>query len=886
MNNIEIICANFDMNDEIVKNANVIFRSFGTLKIIPFINSKGGKLNVGMLSDSSENGVWVAIAIFIAHFPDMKGTTNKMDSSVLLESLLSVANVPMKLFLSSFTVLCNRILLPPEVLDKVSALQERYKVTGLLYVKYVGLWHQFGNTDACTADEEHSVLFKLGWVLYLVAERVLEKEYSGLAEKYILLLAVVHNLISTPCTTSVEVEVAAALSALGSYSAGSENNQVGNDLLSKMIENPPVRRADVQLAMRKVLSIITDLDEQNTFVASTLNNDVRFPLYFYQQDVQVKNFRNLNQFYGILCVANIYDYDGRLEWNRNLEQEACLLRQDSLNAENPSPIREKWQHTQQAWQVQGKPPPEPNNIDRKYLGGLLKKSALIQTPVTAAVIIDVWVKSLCSNNKDSNPPKLTKTFATCEKNPSEFINNAVQNVWKNVQDKSSTLYASKALFGKTQTDNIAKSSIPETKEIKSETPPSIAAKDELMQLNLLESKCLALKLFYKTLDSILVAEQNRVSEIVVHKLLFSKSFHEALFCVCLEIGFKWNGFASLAFPRLLTLANVNAFDFGIVIESFVKNAPALPSQFKQHMKKIEHTVLESEAWQSNSVLHILLAARTGSNDRKYCAASIRTSISKFYRKLVALAASRIHLLCKSNNVPNQFVNQIWTVAKECITKHYTLLRGRHLDTLLLCSLYGLCKINQKAKLLSFQSITAVYIRMNPLAQHKQIIHSIPATNGETMDIVTFYNRCYIHAMKEYLLQFRNQESDAAMRKDIESAGTLIRDITKSNNLAILEENALKTAGSTSPTFATQPGTALQSTDIPIAEIETLPMQHTTPKQIPNTNIYISPRQSTKVKHFVTPRTHALYAFGESPSKVFYLLQIISSLMKLGLAPHQ
>ena len=51
-----------------------------------------------------------------------------------------------------------------------------------------------------------------------------------------------------------------------------------------------------------------------------------------------------------------------------------------------------------------------------------------------------------------------------------------------------------------------------------------------------------------------------------------------------------------AFPAVLDLLDLHAFDFAKVIESFVKTEPRLPHHLRAHFADVEAKILESLAW--------------------------------------------------------------------------------------------------------------------------------------------------------------------------------------------------------------------------------------------------------------------------------------------------
>ena len=65
-------------------------------------------------------------------------------------------------------------------------------------------------------------------------------------------------------------------------------------------------------------------------------------------------------------------------------------------------------------------------------------------------------------------------------------------------------------------------------------------------------------------------------------------------------------------------------------------------------------------------------------------------------------ALEVHFICQSLKLSDQFNEHIWSTMKYILSSEPQLLIGRHLHQLIICSVYGICKVfNQPLK---FQEI--------------------------------------------------------------------------------------------------------------------------------------------------------------------------------------
>ncbi|NXE46803.1 RB protein, partial [Casuarius casuarius] len=260
----------------------------------------------------------------------------------------------------------------------------------------------------------------------------------------------------------------------------------------------------------------------------------------------------------------------------------------------------------------------------------------------------------------------------------------------------------------------------------------------------------------------------------------------------------------LSFPWILNVFDLKAFDFYKVIESFIKAEPSLTRDMIKHLERCEHRIMESLAWQSDSPLFDLIKQskeREGQADQPEPAPTLNlplqhnhtaadlylspvrspkkkasgsslnatsspdaqatvtsqtqkpqksTSLSLFYKKVYRLAYLRLHTLfyrLLSEHPDLELL--IWTLFQHTLQNEYELMRDRHLDQIMMCSMYGICKVKNVD--LRFKIIVSAY-------------KELPNTNQETFkrvlireeqydSIIVFYNLVFMQKLKTNILQY-------------------------------------------------------------------------------------------------------------------------------------
>ncbi|XP_078434477.1 retinoblastoma-related 1 [Wolffia australiana] len=214
-----------------------------------------------------------------------------------------------------------------------------------------------------------------------------------------------------------------------------------------------------------------------------------------------------------------------------------------------------------------------------------------------------------------------------------------------------------------------------------------------------------------------------------------------------------------------------------------------------------------------------------------------TGINIFFNKITKLAAIRIRSLCERLQLSQPVVECVYTLIQQILTQRTALFFNRHIDQIILCSLYGVAKISQMS--LTFKEIIYGYRKQQQCKP--QVFRSVfvdwssanmsGRTGQDHVDIITFYNEVFIPCVKPLLVE-------------LGSAGVAPQ------KQARLSEDTANAEGQppSSPRVSTFPA-----------------LPDMSPKKVSGThNVYVSPLRSSKMDSLLSPSSKSYYAcVGES-----------------------
>lgn len=297
------------------------------------------------------------------------------------------------------------------------------------------------------------------------------------------------------------------------------------------------------------------------------------------------------------------------------------------------------------------------------------------------------------------------------------------------------------------------------------------------------------------------------------KTLYRIEFHKAVFtCAAETMLFIYNE-QQPGFEQLLELMNLSVFDFWKLVNSFIVVDPQMPTPLKRHFRDIEIKIVTELGWKNNTAI-IEYQNELNSHTKEDVEMQVQTppdvkvkTISKnkeaapgsgespmteedfpnkieeekettakkpgikaldlFFRRVLHLAAFKILTISEELELNDAIKEQIWEIMKHCLGSETNLLYNRHLDQLVLCTIYGVCKIqnSNKTKPVKFNDIIKKYKDLQnrltgaSVQTFQNMYTHVRFEDDSYGNIIEFYNKIYIQQMKNYIM-ILNPRSDA------------------------------------------------------------------------------------------------------------------------------
>ncbi|XP_057281630.1 retinoblastoma-associated protein isoform X1 [Pezoporus wallicus] len=626
----------------------------------------------------------------------------------------------------------------------VSRLKKKYDVLLALYHKFertCGLIYLEQPSSEISAELNSVLVLKNYWITFLLAKgKVLQVE-DDLVISFQLLLCVLDYFIklSPPAMLKEPYKSAVTAVAVNGSARTPRRGQNRSTRTSKQVDTDT-----------KVIEILCKEHDCNLDEVKNVYSTSFIPF--------------LNSI-GIVASSGLPEVEVILQ-----QYEELYLKNKDIDARLFLDHDETLQPDVMARSQVDRMPLKPNSDEEHIL-------TLPQTPVRAAMNNIQQLSMILNSAADKPSDTLIKYFNNCTVNPKDSILKRVENF-----------------------DHIFKKKFAE------------AVGQGCAEIGAQRYK-IGVRLYYRVMESMLKSEEERLSVQNFSKLLNGNIFHTSLLACAVEVVMATYGRnasqsdgtsaeTDLSFPWILNVFDLKAFDFYKVIESFIRVEPSLTREMIKHLERCEHRIMESLAWQSGSPLFDLIKQskeREGQTEQpeptstlnlplqhNHTAADLylspvrspkkkgpplsgtstsdaqpgvtpqtqkpqkSTSLSLFYKKVYLLAYLRLHTLFFRLLSDHPYLEPlIWTLFQHTLQNEYELMRDRHLDQIMMCSMYGICKVKNVD--LRFKTIVSAY-------------KELPNTNQETFkrvlireeqydSIIVFYNLVFMQRLKTNILQY-------------------------------------------------------------------------------------------------------------------------------------
>ena len=163
-----------------------------------------------------------------------------------------------------------------------------------------------------------------------------------------------------------------------------------------------------------------------------------------------------------------------------------------------------------------------------------------------------------------------------------------------------------------------------------------------------------------------------------------------------------------------------AYELWVTFQTFITLDPNLPRQLREHFLDIERQLVLHLIWQKDTIvvkkLQVIIAEQNKITEEQDAqsdevkvpetfaemeqreaaqekALKDLSSLEHFFSRVKQITANTIQEMCEQLKISDDCREFIWNILLVTLGLKSNLLFGRHLDQLIMCAIYGVCKIH-------------------------------------------------------------------------------------------------------------------------------------------------------------------------------------------------
>jgi hypothetical protein len=164
-----------------------------------------------------------------------------------------------------------------------------------------------------------------------------------------------------------------------------------------------------------------------------------------------------------------------------------------------------------------------------------------------------------------------------------------------------------------------------------------------------------------------------------------------------------------SFEEFIAECNAEILQTYKIIGIFTSFDAKMPAPLRKYFLDIETDIVSRIAWKDDATILLYSSnVETGKENKQVNRAGIDSFFpeQRFFNRVLLYTATQMYHLCASIPVSDELMEYIWVVLKYILTQRMDLLKNRHLDQMIFCTIYCVSKIFKVN--LKFQEIINKY----------------------------------------------------------------------------------------------------------------------------------------------------------------------------------
>lgn len=198
---------------------------------------------------------------------------------------------------------------------------------------------------------------------------------------------------------------------------------------------------------------------------------------------------------------------------------------------------------------------------------------------------------------------------------------------------------------------------------------------------------------------VLTYSERKNKNINLRESLKNKKLHKGLYICCAESYYFIMNLNLLTFETMMEEAEIEPLHMWRVIYTFLRFDSSMHSAMKKHFLDLEIHVLSYLSWTDEQTIKSFMSNLNEDKENNGKSPLIKSTKKgiilpefKFFSRVLHHTATQMYHLASGLKLQDDIIEEVWTLIKYVFTEKIHILVGRHIDQIIFCAIYVICKI--------------------------------------------------------------------------------------------------------------------------------------------------------------------------------------------------